>query len=142
MEGVKEFEVVQGTRAVGGSTETSVEEWIGFLTEGSRYDKTIRTKEEARTLDKPIVLYPDPSDIHKFYAFSHDKDIVISLEYKEKILKELNTYDPAFRMLEPNQAIFLSELKKALGLPTQGGGRRRSRRRSRKAKANKAHTPQ
>jgi hypothetical protein len=140
---MEDFKVEQGPRAVGGPVETSAEEWIGFLTEEGRYDKTIRTKEEARALGKPTVLYPDPTDIHKFYAFGRDKDMIIPIEYKNNFLNELN---PGGFVSE--QIIFLSELKKALGLPTQRGGLRSGlhsglrggRRRSHKAK--KARSPQ
>jgi len=134
----EEFLIKTMLRVRGSSMKTDVNKWIQFLTEGDRYNKTIRTKEEAAATGKPIVIYPELTDVHRFNAFRKDTDTVFKLEYKDEGLLELNQTGNEFN---PFQSIFISELKTALGLQA-GGGKRRSRRRSRKAKKNKAHTPQ
>jgi hypothetical protein len=129
---MEDFKVRQAGRPRGVSPTTSAEEWIRFLTEGGLYDKTIRTKEDAIALGKPTVIYPDLTNVRKFYAFRRDTGLLISLQYETDILTELNPGG-----FPEEQVILLSELKPALGLQA-GGGRRRSR----KAKKNKAHNPQ
>lgn len=130
-----EFTVTVGPRARGVPPVTSAEDWLQFLTVGSRYNKTIRTLEDAKASGSPVIIYPDTTDVTQFYAYKSDGDVLIHLKYEDgKYLSEITDSSVT-------QLVLLSELKKTLGIQA-GGGHRRSRRRSRKVKKNKAHTPQ
>lgn len=127
---MEDFKVSHMSRPRGISPTTPTEEWVRFLTEADRYDKTIRTKEEAISSGKAAVIYPDPTNVHIFNAFSRDKDLLISLHYEAETLKELNPGG-----FPEEQTVLLSELKTTLGLQGGGGVRRRSR----KAKKARSH---
>jgi hypothetical protein len=132
-----EFRVTMGVRARGSSPVTLAEDWLQFLTAGGRYNKTIRTLEEAKASGSPVVVYPDVTDVTQFYVYKGDGDVLIHLKYEDGgFLNELKEGGGAALAEENKQIILLSDLKKTLGI--QAGGRRRSR----KAKKNKAHTPQ
>lgn len=136
------------------------EEWLNFVEK--YYQKTIRSENDRAFIEfkgddwkkltpNNLVIYPDVTDEHQFYAivgtkiswggsllrFDSQKLGLRQLIVKNDKISEIADYEfPVdITMLE----IMLTDKLTSLMKPTyRGGGRRRSR----KAKKNKAHIPQ
>lgn len=144
----------------------TITEWLFFLEK--KYKKNIRSVEDAKIEFKPkgntieYIIYPDVTNEQAFFIFSYGTGFGNKFNlYKLKFNKYMeNTGQIEFYKYDNISNIFklISEKSTINSITTtvstdlllfaysdkinQVGGRRRSRRHSRKAKKNKAHTPQ